>query len=160
MTEPIYHRQSDQEIEDNARSARLQYDPDTVRESMNRWNSYTDDQQQAIIDEGNAIYDAFAEALRAEKPATDPEVREIVERWHEHTRNFYEPSLDVMRGLAEMYRTDVNFSTKFAALHADLPEYLHTAIDDYVDDLETTEIQRMLDEDNDRANDARSRLSS
>jgi hypothetical protein len=46
-----------------------------------------------------------------------------------------------------VYRTNRDFVANFQKLHADLPEYLHAAIEQYVDDLETAEIARRLAED-------------
>jgi hypothetical protein len=112
------------------------------------------------MDEGNQIYADMVTAIERGLTANDPDVTAIVERWAALLHYFYEPSLDMLRGLGEMYRDDPAFADKFAAMHADLPNFLYEAIDRYVDDLETAEIERMLAEDEDQANAARKRLSS
>ena len=43
--------------------------------------------------------------------------------------------------------TNPDFIATFQQFHADLPDYLHAAITQYVDDLEHAEIVRMLAED-------------
>ena len=62
-------------------------------------------------------------------------------------RYFYEPSLDRLRGLGQMYNSSPDFIANFQNIHQDLPAYLERVIDDYVDELETAELERMLAED-------------
>ena len=131
------------------REARLQYGPDNVNESIKRWNSYSQAQQDAIKEEGNQIYSDIAEAIEAGREPDSQPVQDILVRWHEHLRYFYEPSLDILSGLGELYNSHPDFIANFQKLHPDLPSYLQTAITQYVDDLETAEIERMLAEDED-----------
>jgi hypothetical protein len=155
-----FKRLSEDEQQDNNRAARLQYDPDTVNESIRKWNSYSESEQQAIMDEGNQIYADMVTAIEGGKTANDPDVTAILDRWAAHLRYFYEPSLEMLRGLGMMYRDDPAFAEKFAAMHTGLPGFLYEAIDLYVDDLETAEIERMIAEDEAREQAASKRLSS
>ena len=138
---------SEEKQNDYEREARLQWGPDLVNESIKRWNSYSKEQQQAIQEQGGQIYTEIAEALEAGKVPQSAEVQALLERWHDHMRHFYEPSLDILRGLGEGYRTHPDFITFFQQIHPGLPDYLAEAITQYVDDLETAEIERMLAED-------------
>ncbi len=150
---------SDEQQKQYEREARLQYGRDTVNDSMQRWNSYSEAEQEAIKAEGNQIYVDLADAMEAGKTAQDKEVIAILERWQEHLRHFYEPSLDVLRGLGQLYNSHEGFIKNFQNIHADLPAYLEQVIDDYVDELETAELERMLAEDEAMAQ-RRSNLSS
>jgi DNA-binding transcriptional MerR regulator len=129
------------------REARLQYGPEIVNASIKRWNSYTPAQQEAVRQEGGQIYSDLADALEAGQPAQSVEVQAILQRWHQHMRYFYEPTLDILRGLGEAYNTHPDFIAFFQNLHPKLPTYLKEAITQYVDDLEYAEIERMLAED-------------
>jgi DNA-binding transcriptional MerR regulator len=129
------------------RKARLQYGPDNVNESIRRWNSYSEAKQEAIKAEGGQIYLDMASAMEAGKPPQSAEVHEILDRWQHHMHYFYEPTLDILRGLGQLYNNDPEFRVFFEQIHPDLPAYLEQAITQYVDDLETTEIERMLAED-------------
>lgn len=140
-------RHSAEEQKQYEREARLQYGPGTVNESIERWNSYDDAEKDTIIAEGNQIYVDLAEAMEAGKEAGDRQVADILDRWQEHLRRFYEPSLDMLRGLGQTYNSDPRFIANFQDIHSDLPAYLERVIDDYVDDLETAELERMLAED-------------
>ena len=138
---------SDEQQKEYEREARLQYGPNRVNESIQRWNSYSSAEQESIKAEGNQIYVDLAEAMTAGKSAGDTDVHAILDRWQNHLRHFYEPDLDVLRGLGQLYNTDVRFMENFQNIHSDLPAYLEQVIDYYVDELETAEIKRMLAED-------------
>ncbi|MDX1991304.1 MAG: MerR family transcriptional regulator [bacterium] len=138
---------SEEKQKEYEREARLQYGPEHVNESVRRWNGYGKERQQAIMEEGGDIYLALSSAMQAGKPANDEDVQKLVSRWHEHIRHFYEPTLDILRGLGELYNTHPEFMAFFQRIHADLPAYLQETITQYVDDLEYAEIERMLAED-------------
>ena len=140
-------RHSDGEQKHYEREARLQYGPAEVNETIGRWNSYSKAQQDAISAEGDKIYVDLAEAMEARLEASDEKVREILDRWQAHLRQFYEPSLDRLRGLGQLYNTSPDFIANFQRIHPDLPAYLERVIEDYVDELETAELERMLAED-------------
>ena len=64
------------------------------------------------------------------------EVTELMIRWHKFIKNFYDPSLEVLRCLGLMYVYDPEFSGKFQQIDPDLPDFLGKAINSYVDVLE------------------------
>lgn len=129
------------------REARLQYGAKAVNDSYARWSSYSKSQQDFILEEAGQIYREFVVAMEAGQQAKDSEVQELVERWHQNLRNFYEPTLEILRGLGELYTNDADFGATFAKIHVNLAEYMKGAIDVYVDALETAEIEAMLAED-------------
>lgn len=129
------------------REIRLQYGAEIVNESLQKWNSYDKKQQQAVRDEGEKIYHDIVKAIKAGKAPQSPDVQTILPRWHNHIRYFYEPTLEILRGLGETYNTHPDFIANFQKLHPDLPQYLQAAVSHYVDDLEYAEIARLLSED-------------
>ncbi len=98
------------------------------------WNSYTKVQQAAIIAEGQANMQAMA-ALMDRSPGS-PEVQAVVARWHQHLKYFYEPSIERMRGLGQMYLDDPRFTTVYEKVRKGLAIYMKLAIDVYCDGLE------------------------
>src|SRR5690606_4746368 len=142
----LFEAFSEEKQKEYEREARLQYGPEHVNESARRWNSYSDDQRQAIMDEGGEIYTAIADAMQYGAPTDSAAVEELVHRWHQHIRNFYEPTLEILAGLAEVYKTP-DFREFFDKIHPELAGYLSAAIVQYVDALETAELERLLAED-------------
>jgi MerR family transcriptional regulator, thiopeptide resistance regulator len=143
----LFEAFSDEQQKQYEREARLQWGPDSVNQSIKRWNSYTKEEQQRIMAEAGEVYNDLTDALEAGKSAQSEEVQAIFERWHKNLYNFYEPTLEILRGLGEGYSTDPGFIATFQKFHPDLPEYLREGITQYVDDLEYAEIARMLEAD-------------
>lgn len=135
---------SEEQQKEYEREARLQYGAEHVNESVQRWKSYSKEEQQAIMDEAGAIYLSIVDAMVAGHDPRDQVVQDALVRWHENLRHFYEPNLDILRGLGELYNTDPAFMATFHKFHADLPPYLQQAIHYYVDQLETAAIERLM----------------
>jgi len=117
-----------------AQEAREQYGAEEVDASYRLWNSYSQQKKDAILAEGGAIYTDLAAAI--DQDAASPAVQQIIARWHQHMRHFYEPSIERLRGLGQLYVEHPDFAKNFRALHPDLPEFMRAAITHYCDRLE------------------------
>jgi hypothetical protein len=105
------------------------YGDANVKESRKRWGSYSAEQKAQLQAEGGAIYTELAGFIGVDP--TNPEVQRIVARWHQHIRNFYEPTPEVLQGLGEMYVEHPEFAAFFERIHVDLPAFLRQAISAY-----------------------------
>ena len=124
---------SREEEEQYAREARQNWGDEDVDTTYKRWNRYTKQQQAAILAEGQAIYQELASAI--DHGPASPEVQRLIARWHRHLRYFYEPSVERLRGLGQLYIDHPDFARKFRQLHPDLPEFMQKAIAHYCDHL-------------------------
>lgn len=147
----LFEAFSEEKQQHYERVARLQYGPTLVNESIKRWKSYSKEQQDAVLEESGQVYTDLAEALEAGKSPQSDDVQEMVQRWHSNLYYFYEPTLEILQGLGELYKTSPEFIALFTKFHAELPEYLCEAITHYVDTLETAELERMIAEDESNA---------
>lgn len=154
----IFRRTSDEEQHNNERLVRLEHGPDKVNESRENWNSYSDEEKDAILEEGNAIYSEIAKAMQEGLSANNEKVQRLLDRWEQHLHYFYEPTLDILRGLGQTYANHPGFRENIGKLHPDLPDFLNDAIEYYVDDLETKALEEMIAEDEARANRLQQRL--
>lgn len=105
-----------------------------IDESNKRWDNMTKEEQRAVLQECSDIFVGLAEYKDAD-PSCE-EVTALMIRWHHFIRNFYEPSLEVLRCLGMMYVYDPDFSNKFSEIDPDLPNFLEKSINSYVDVLE------------------------
>lgn len=144
---PLFEPHSAEKQKEYERELRLEYGADTVNESIRRWNSYSEAEKQAIGLEGQAVYLDIVAAIEAHIDPKSSEVQAILDRWERHLHYFYEPSLEILRGLGDMYNTHPDFIANFQKIHVDLPVYLQKAIGHYVDELETALLEQMLAED-------------
>lgn len=131
----IFNGLSSEEQEGYKQEAIELWGTEEVKPSYERWSSYSEAQQQKILDEGNAIYADLVECMP--NGVESPEAQSVMARWHRNLRYFYEPSIERMRGLGEMYVNHPEFAHRLRNRHPDLPEFLCSAIRAYCDKLET-----------------------
>lgn len=104
-------------------------DNPVTEQSFKQWASYTAAQKANIFAEGGAIYRALVTVM--DQGHASPEVQTLIARWHQHLRYFYEPTIDILRGLGQGYAEHPDFRATFQKMHPDLPEFLHQAIELY-----------------------------
>lgn len=117
-----------------AQEARERWGSESVDVSYKLWNSYTPQQKEQIKAEGQAIYQSLASLI--EQDPASPEVQQLIERWHHHLRAFYEPSVERLRGLGQLYNDHPDFARFFRELHPNLPEFMREAINIYCEKLD------------------------
>ncbi len=108
---------------------------DEVVKSNKLWNSYSAEKKAQIKAESQVIYVDLRDNINAGKSHESQDVQAIIKRWHDHLRYFYEPSVERLRGLAELYVSDPAFAANLRKIHPDLPEFLNRAIPYYCDGL-------------------------
>lgn len=65
-----------------------------------------------------------------ESPSS-PKIQSLIGRHYNNLRNFYEPNLEMYRGLAEMYVSDARFGEFFAKYHKNLAPFMREAMLEY-----------------------------
>ena len=105
-----------------------------VNESNRRWKNYSQTKKEQILAEAGNNYTELLQHL-GKDPSSDA-VQAIITHWHQNIRYFYEPTKDILLGLAQLYNEDPRFRAFFEKIHPDLPNFLHQAIEVYCKDLE------------------------
>jgi MerR family transcriptional regulator, thiopeptide resistance regulator len=113
--------------------AMAMYDAETVMNSYARWRSYSEGEKQRILDEGNAVYAAFVQAIP--KGTGSPEAQACVQHWREHMNYFWTPTVEQLAGLADLYNEDPKFKANFDKMHPDLANFVHEAVKIYLSKL-------------------------
>lgn len=114
--------------------AMSQWGENRVRQSTQLWNSYGEKKKEQIMEECNSIFQELADNMQY--GADSQVIQELLIKWHQFIQYFYEPSLEVLRGLGEVYSYDPGFRKVFEAIDPELPDFLQSSINCYVDELE------------------------
>lgn len=125
---------SEEKQKEYAEEIRRKYGKNATEESDKNWNSYSPEKKRSIIAEGNIIHSDLAATM--EKGYASPETQQVIARWHQHLRYFYEPSIERLRGLGEMYVEHPDFKSLYEGIRPGLAEYFKNAIREYCDRLE------------------------
>jgi DNA-binding transcriptional MerR regulator len=113
-------------------------------EAKERWGhteAYRQSQERVaqLGKDGMARVQAEAEQLMAEIAAntqagpSSEVVQRLIDRHYNHLRNFYEPSLEMYRGLGQMYVSDPRFTAYYEKYQPGLAAFMCQAIEYYCD---------------------------
>jgi DNA-binding transcriptional MerR regulator len=97
---------------------------EAYKESMRRTKSYRKQDWETIREEAAGIYQDLAALMAAGVPASSAKAMDAAERHRGHiTRWFYPCSLEIHRGLGEMYAADPRFTANVDKFAAGLSSY-------------------------------------
>jgi DNA-binding transcriptional MerR regulator len=116
----------EQQKEYDAEAKRRWGHTDAYKESTKRYGSYSAEQRKRVGEESEAIYLDMVAAMPL-GPAS-PQAQAGVARWRQHLRHFYEPSDEMLLGLADLYSDDPAFAATFQRIHPDLAGFMRQAI--------------------------------
>ena len=131
-TQELFAGFSDQQQAEYEQEAEARWGQ-AVRDSSRKWKAYSTAQKAQIKAEGQAVYrDLLGQVDHA--PGS-PALQANIARWHQHLRHFFEPSLEVLRGLGALYNDDAQFNATFQKLDPKLAPFLREAIEAYCERL-------------------------
>ena len=114
--------------------ARERWGSENVDESWRRASKYTKADWSAIQVESEAVESGLA-ALMDREP-TEPEAQALVERWHRLIdERFYPCSLEIFRGLGDLYVGDERFTVHYDRRKPGLAVFMRAAMHAYCDRL-------------------------
>ncbi|MCU0653019.1 MAG: TipAS antibiotic-recognition domain-containing protein [Candidatus Pacebacteria bacterium] len=101
----------------------------TYQQSQERAGKMSKEDIARIRAESDALLKEIAAAMP--KGPKSPEVQALIARHYESLKHFYEPNLEMYRGLGKMYADDPLFSTTFEKYAPGMAEFMHQAIDHF-----------------------------
>jgi DNA-binding transcriptional MerR regulator len=105
---------------------------DAYKESNKKTSKYTSDDWAIVMSKGDGIFTTLA-SLMDESPE-DSEVQEVVAEWRQHiTDNFYNCTLEIFKGLGDLYVQDDRFTANIDKHKLGLADFLSRAIHIYCD---------------------------
>lgn len=126
-----YGALSDDQVESYKEEVRQKYGEKAFRESQERYGKLTEADKKRIGDRGIAITQAVADNM--DKGIKSKEVQSAIKDWHDHIHNFYDCSLEIFRGLGNLYVDDKRFTAYYEKVKPGLAQFMHEAMDYYCD---------------------------
>lgn len=104
-------------------------DSDAYRQSQRRTSTYTKEDWLRIKAEGSTLEERFAAAMRRGIAADTAEAMDLAEEHRQQIgRNFYDCSLQMHRGLGQMFVTDPRFRAHYEEIAPGLADFVSRAI--------------------------------
>ncbi|GAA4585049.1 MerR family transcriptional regulator [Planotetraspora phitsanulokensis] len=102
---------------------------DAFEQSRRRTAAYTKEDWLKIQEEAGAVVRDFAAAFEGGVPADGAQAMDVAERHREHiSRWFYNCSLEMHRGLSDMYVADPRFAANYEQVAEGLAAYIRDAV--------------------------------
>jgi DNA-binding transcriptional MerR regulator len=102
---------------------------EAYKESQRRTKRYGKAEWDQIQGDWSAIYAELATLMKAGTPVTDPAVQALVDKHRAHIdRWFYPCSVEMHKGLGQMYVADARFAANLDKVAAGFAQYLSDAI--------------------------------
>jgi MerR family transcriptional regulator, multidrug-efflux activator len=112
--------------------ARQKYGKKIVDETLNKTNRYTKEDWATITKKQGAIYQKIADGM--ERGPDDPQVLTAIGEWRQLiTDSFYNCTLDIFRGLGDLYVADERFSSNIDKHQPGLAAFMREAMHVYCD---------------------------
>lgn len=86
-----------------------------------------------VLVEGKKLTEEIAECMRQGDAPTSDSVQERIAKHYDGLRAFYEPNLEIYRGLANMYVQDERFKVTYEKVAKGLAQFMHDAMMHFAD---------------------------
>lgn len=104
------------------------------KESNEKTSKYTKEDWNNIMKDWDIIYKKLANLM--DKNPDDEEVQEYIHQFREHiSKNFYDCTPEIFRGLGELYVNDERFTNNIDKYTVGLSKFLREAINVYCDNI-------------------------
>ena len=118
---------SDHEMDKYKAEAKQRWgNTEAYKQSVARTKNWTKEDYKRIGEEGLALTKQIALVMNL--PVSDPKVQELIKLHHDGIEVFYTCSMEMYRGLAEMYITDPRFAKYYEDIAPGLAKFVHDAI--------------------------------
>ncbi len=131
--EELYEGFSKEELEVWNKEARERWgNTSQYKESEDKVKKMGTDGLKKALSEHGEIAVRISVCMNEGKGHQDDIVQELIQEHFDWLRNFYEPTLEIYQGLAEMYVQDKRFKATYEQISPGLAQYMHDAMCIYV----------------------------
>ena len=102
--------------------------PDEYKESQKRLDKLSEDDQQALFNQGDQNHEEIAELFKAGLSPEHDEVQAIIAKHYELVSSFWTPSKAAYIGLGEMYVTDKRFTAFYDNIAPGLAAFMQNSM--------------------------------
>lgn len=128
----LYAGFSEEQEREYAEEAKKRWgNTDAYKQSVERTKHWTKEDYDRIKKEGHEFM--LRVVANRSKGAASPEVQELISEWRAGINRFYDTTLEICRGLAQMYVDDPRFTAYYDKYESGLAVFMRDAIFYYCD---------------------------
>ncbi len=111
-------------------------DTEAYKQSQERVKKMSKEELAQAAADADRIMLEIAEYMKEGLPPESEKVQSLIARHYHHLRTFYEPNLQIYRGLADMYVSDERFRSHYEKIGKGLAEFIQSAMVAYCNTME------------------------
>lgn len=139
--EELYGNFSKEEMDKYAKEAKERWGhTEAFKQSQERVQKMGKAGLAKVIEEAGALTKEIAAAMAKGADPKSEDVQKLIARHYDGLRHFYEPNLNMYRGMAKMYVDDPRFKTNYENVAVGLAEYMRDGMLHYADTQEKNKI--------------------
>lgn len=129
----LYDAFSDEKMEEYRKEAKERWGhTEAWRQSEQRTKGWTKEDHARVQAEGGAILEEIVKNM--DKGMKSAEVQTQIPKYREHLSTYYDISVEMFRGLGNMYSDDPRFAAYYEKIHPGLAQFMTRAINYYCDE--------------------------
>jgi DNA-binding transcriptional MerR regulator len=134
----LYGNFSKEEMEKYTEEARQKWgDTTAFKQSEVRVKKMGKDGLKKVLEIAGKLTVEIAKTMKAGLDPKSTEVQKLIAQHYDGLRAFYEPNLELYRGLASMYVADERFKANYENVAPGLAQFMHDAMITYCDEQES-----------------------
>lgn len=132
--EELYEGFTKEEAEQYAKEAQERWgNTEAYKQSQERYGKMSAEEKKRVRDAGDQLLKEIAAKMKeGARPGSD-EVHKLMDRHYNGLRAFYEPSMEMYRGLGDMFVSDERFTKTFEKYAPGFAVYMRDAMHAYAD---------------------------
>lgn len=129
----LYGNFSQEEMEQYTEEARRKWGrTDAFKQSEERVKKMGKDGLKKVLEASGELTVEIGVAMKAGLDANSEEVQRLISKHYDNLRAFFEPNLELYRGLANMYVADERFKANYENIAKGLAQFMHDAMIHFV----------------------------
>lgn len=134
----LYGNFSKEEMEKYAEEARQKWgNTDAFKQSQERVRKMGKNGLNKVLEASNKLTVEIAEAMKSGLDPKSEGVQKLIAKHYDDLRAFYEPNLEIYRGLANVYVVDERFKANYENVANGLAQFMHDAMTTYCNEQES-----------------------
>lgn len=106
---------------------------EAYKQSQERVKKMGKEGLEKVLQEAGKLTEGIAVCMQSGEEPTGEMAQKLIARHYDGLRAFYEPTLEIYRGLAEMYVADERFKANYEKVAKGLAEFMRDAMLFFVD---------------------------
>ena len=107
-------------------------DTEAFKQSEERVKKMGKDGLKKVLDKSKSLTEEISACMKNGDDPKSDRVQKLIEKHYDSLRAFYEPNLEIYKGLAKMYIEDERFKENYEKIARGLAQFMHDGMIEFI----------------------------